>query len=186
MFSFWNSLTNTDKIQIIAIIFSSLLSFISVCIALATLKQNSKITLDSNRAYIVFYIDKNRTEITYNLILKNFGKTGGRLISLELDPPIDYKKSNINVNLKTIADYTNIYLAPGQSIKSAFDFRNYPNTTLNISIKYETCGKIYSESYVIDLDYSKSILKSSPQIKDTTDALKHISENIREVSDKLS
>ncbi|KAI3350759.1 hypothetical protein FDB30_03650 [Clostridium botulinum] len=186
MFSIFNSLSTTDKIQILSIIFSSLLSLISVCIALGTLKQTNKISLDSNRAYIIFYIDKNRAESSSNLVIKNFGKTGGKLISLTLDPTLDYEKSKIGVLVKPITNYSNIFLAPGQSIKSAFFFESYPDTKFNISISYETCGKLYNESYTIDLDYYESILEASPTAKDTNSILKQISQNIGQVSDKLS
>lgn len=185
MTDFFNSLTASDYIQIIAIISSTFISIVSICIAVATLKQTNKITLESNRANIVFYIEKYRSDICHTLILKNFGNSSGKLLSLKLDPKLDYKKSEFNNSLKSITEFNDIYLAPGQSIKSSFSFRNYPDTRFTVKIEYETCGKIYCENYCIDLEYSQSIITTSVSIKNQEHALKCINESIREVSDKL-
>lgn len=185
MFNFFISLSTSDKIQIISIISSTLISVISIGIAVATLKQSNYIARESNRADIVFFIDKKRTESFYSLIIKNFGNSSGKVIDIDIDPKLSYENSRFSIDKKVLTDYKNIFLAPGQSITSVFDFQSYPDREFNIKITYETLGKTYSESYTINLDYRDGVLSTSPTIRDTATALKQINESIREVSDKL-
>ena len=180
-----NILDTSDLIQIISIIITTFISITSIVIAILTLKQTNKITKESSRAYIVFSIRKERAQSDYSLIIKNYGQTGGKLISIDIDPPLSYEKSRYNLNRKVITDHKDIFPAPGQSIKSVFSFRQYPDSFFNVTVTYETLGESYTDSYTIDLDYTDSILTAEPSIRDTTDALKQINKSIREVSDKL-
>lgn len=185
MFDCFMSLSTSDKIQIFAIISSTLISIVSIFIAIATLKQNSYFTREASRANIVFYIDKKRTNSCYSLIIKNFGNSPGRLLEIDVTPKLSYKKTNLSINMKTLTECSNIFLAPSQSISSIFDFREYDDKEFKIKIKYETLGKIYIESYTINLDYRDNVLIEKPTIRDTASALKHINESIRELSDRL-
>ncbi|MDB8564562.1 hypothetical protein [Turicibacter sanguinis] len=175
----------SDIIQIISIIITTFISIASIIIAVATLRQTNKITKESARAYIVFYIKKERAQSDYSLIIKNYGQSGGKLISIDIDPPLSYDKSCYAIDRKVITDHKNIFLAPGQSLKSVFSFRQYPDTFFNVKVTYETLGEIYTDTYSINLDYTDSILQSEPTIRDTAEALKQINKSIREVSDKL-
>lgn len=186
MFDFFMALSISDKIQLFAIAASTLISVVSIFIALATLKQNSYFTREASKANIVFYIDKRRTDFTYSLVIKNFGSSSGKVLKLDISPELSYEKTSLSTNMKTLADYTNIFLAPGQSVSSIFDFEDYDTREFEVKIKYETLGKIYNESYTLNFDYRESVLTGSPTIKDTTSALKYINESIRELSDKLT
>lgn len=186
MFQLFTSLSITDKIQIIAIISSSILSIVSVFIAIATLKQNYKITLEANKADIMFFISKDRSTKSHSLIIKNFGKSSGELIDLELTPPLSYEKSKLRSIEKSITEYKNIFLAPNQSIKSNFYFIDYPDKIFNVTITYKTLGRIYKNNYTIDLNYFDSVVTTSPSINNEVDALRSIRDSILEVSDKLS
>ena len=96
MFNFFISLSTSDKIQIISIISSTLISVISIGIAVATLKQSNYITRESNRADIVFFIDKKRTESFYSLIIKNFGNSSGKVIDIDMNPKLSYENSRFS------------------------------------------------------------------------------------------
>lgn len=180
-------LSISDIIQIVSILLSLIISIVSICIAVKTLKQNNEITRNASRAYIVFYIDKFITESHHTLIIKNFGKSSGKLISLELDPPLDYSKSRLSgiSNDMLITNHSNIYLAPNQTIKSSFYFNNYPDKKFKVKIKYETLDKKYTDEYLIDLTYSKSIITTKSTISDNSEALESIRDSILGVSDKL-
>lgn len=187
MLVFWNSLDTSDKIGLISILVSASISLISIIIAVATLRQNNKITREANRAYIVFFIDKPKNSFIYNLVIKNFGNTGGQLIDITLNPPLSYEKSKLEIDFKPITECKNIFLAPNQSIQSCFDFRDYESNVFAVTIKYKTLNKVYIDSYTLDLKYSKSILTSgASNINTELKALNEISKNIEEVCCKLS
>lgn len=79
---------------------------------------------EQNRGNLVFYISKNRESIIHSLIIKNFGNSPAKLISLKITPDLDWGKSG-ETGLKdfNIANLKNVFLAPQQHISSAFDFR---------------------------------------------------------------
>lgn len=179
-------MTLSDKIQLLSIISSSILSIVSVTIAILTLKQTNKITKEANKANIVFFIDKSRTAADWTLIIKNFGKSSGKLLSLSLIPELSYAKSIFNSGPPLLTDCKNLYLAPNQSVSSVFPFNNYPDKKFDVTITYETLGEVYTEYYTLDLGFTETIYTTSPHIDKPIDALKNINESIREVADKLN
>ena len=181
LFQMLMSLSLSDKIQIISIFTSSILSIVSVCIAIATLKQTNYIARESNRANIVVYMNKNRAESWPSIFIKNFGQSPGKVLNIEINPSLE----NSITSKKFITDYTDLFLAPNQSISTIVDIRNIDPKIFTINITYETLGKIYSESYTINFEYRSSVLYSYSQPKNTDDILKEINKSIREVSDKL-
>ena len=84
-----------------------------------------------------------------------------------------------------ITNIKNVFLAPQQHISSAFDFRSYPNKSFDIEICYETCGKMITENYSIDIDFIGNLLTMEPEIKDELSALKNINKSITALSDKF-
>lgn len=183
-------LSLSDKIQIASIITSSIISIVSVTIAVLALKQSNKISIESNRANIIFLINKNRTDCDYSLIIKNFGKSCGKLIELDLNPKITFKKTSIETEIPIITECNDIYLAPNQSISSNFPFEKYPDRKFDVTIKYETLGKIYTESYTLDLNFINNIYTITETQSDSNSnpvsLLKSINESILEVADKLN
>lgn len=187
MFTFWNSLDTSNKISLISILVSASISLVSIIIAVATLRQSNKITREANRAYIVFFIDKPKNSFIYNLVIKNFGNTGGQLIDITLDPPLSYKNSNLELDVRSITECKNIFLAPNQLIQSCFDFRDYKDNIFDVKIKYKTLNKVYIDSYTLDLKYAKSVLNVKNSDIDTElKALNEINKSIEEVCRKLS
>lgn len=180
-----NQLSTSDKIQLCAILVSSLIAIISIIISVATLRQSKKISLESNRANIVFFFHKNKSETSHRLVIKNFGKSSGKLLSIHISPNLSYSNSNMNTKRPLITDCSNIFLAPNQSVYSCFDFRNYPDKVFNVSIKYETMNKIYTEEYTLDLSFRESILVTKPAISDELDGLKRINDSIQTLYDNI-
>ena len=117
---------------------------------------------------------------------KNFGNSPAKLISLKITPDLDWGKSG-ETGLKdfNITNIKNVFLAPQQHISSAFDFRSYPNKSFDIEICYETCGKMITENYSIDIDFIGNLLTMEPEIKDELSALKNINKSITALSDKF-
>lgn len=179
-------LSLSDKIQIASIIASSIISIVSVTIAVLTLKQSNKISIESNRANIVFLITKNRTDCFHSLTLKNYGKSCGKLLELKLNPELSFEKSIIKCNLPLLTQCKNIYLAPNQSISSNFPFEKYPDKKFDVTITYETLGKTYTNSYTLDLNFIDISYTITPHKEDLINPnIKKVSESILEVADKL-
>ena len=124
--------------------------------------------------------------IIHSLIIKNFGNSPAKLISLKITPDLDWDKSG-ETGLKdfNITNLKNVFLAPQQHISSAFDFRSYPDKSFDIEICYETCGKLITENYSIDIDFIGNLLTMEPEIKDELSALKNINKSITALSDKF-
>lgn len=178
-------MSTTETIQIIAILVNIFVSIATITIAISTLKESTRVALDSKRAYISFFIIENRSRLTKTLVIKNFGNSGGKLLNITLDPPLDYSKSKPSIRIKCITEFTNIYLAPSQSIKSEFIFKDYPDKKFNVTVEYETCNNIYKESYELDIEYLDVIVTNCPSPTSEIDALRKINSSIQEVSDKL-
>ena len=171
-------------LQVVAILASTVTSIVSIIISVISVRKTTKANIEAKRAYVVFYIEKYRTNFCHTIILKNFGKTSANIIEISINPKLDYSDMGIN-NLTPFWNNKNIYIAPYQSIQSLFDFRKCPNKKFDVKIKYETLGKTYTDTFNIDLSYSKSVMTSNPRINSVQDALTKINESIREVSDKL-
>ena len=129
---------------------------------------------EQNRGNIVFYIAKNGVDVFYSLIIKNFGNSPAKLLSLKMTPDLEWGKAGEkDLNDFNITNLKNVFLAPQQHISSGFDF------------SYETCGKVITENYTIDINFIGNILTMEPQIRDELSALKHINKSIKHLSDKF-
>lgn len=141
---------------------------------------------EQNRGNIVFYICKSNVGVTHDLIIKNFGSSPARLISLKITPDLDWNKAGqTGVTDFNITKLNNIFLAPQQHIGTIFDFREFKETELNIEISYTTCGKDFSEKYIIDINCLHHVLTLEPKIDDELSALKNINRSLTSISDKF-
>lgn len=102
----------------------SLVTFIGSIVAIYYTYQNLKEMkkqlaeqknqyFEQNRGNLVFYISKNRESIIHSLIIKNFGNSPAKLISLKITPDLDWDKSG-ETGLKdfNITNLKNVFLAP--------------------------------------------------------------------------
>ena len=101
-------MTASDWIQIAIAIITLLGIITSLVISICTLKQNSKVIEDSNKANIILYIDFNPTTSRYYIIIKNFGHSVGKLISIKITPKLNWKKTKFNQDMKPITDSNSI------------------------------------------------------------------------------
>lgn len=182
-------LSASDWIQLIGIIVGLITSIVAIIISIQTLKQSNESILENSRANIVFYIDT-LTGAQQYLVIKNFGNSIGRIISIEINPKPDYSKSPKLSGKPNpiITDYKNILLAPNQCIKSWFPFSNYPDKKFEISVSYETLGKTYTENYPIDLSYIEAIdylKKTAFYTDDEKEALVDINNTLIRFSEKF-
>lgn len=141
---------------------------------------------EQNRGNLIFYIAKSDVGITHDLIIKNFGNSPAKLISLKITPDLDWSKAGqsgvVDFNITKL---NNIFLAPRQHIGTIFDFTHYEENELDVEICYLTCDKYFTESYKIDLNYLHKVLRTEPTIDNELQALKHINKSINALSDKF-
>lgn len=182
MIDFFAQFKISDWIQVL----NMLVSTLAVYYTYRNLKEIKNQFFEQNRGNIVFYIEKERNNILYSLIIKNYGYSPAKLISIELDPTLDLSKTMSPLPQEfNILNSKDIFLAPNKSVMSQFDFRKYPDKEFNVKITYETCKKIFIEEYKINLGYSSNIIELVPDIKTTERGLKEINNSIQQLSDKF-
>lgn len=180
----------SDWIQIIIAFITFMGIIVSLIISIITLIQNRNIIENSNKADLIFYIDYNPQISTYFLIIKNFGNSVGKLISLEVTPKLDWKKTKFKQDLVALTEARNILLAPNQKVSSWFDFKGYPDNKFSVKIEYSSNNKIYRNEYSIDLNYINNVdwltqYAFDDTSKDNKEALYKINNSIRDLTDKF-
>ncbi len=141
---------------------------------------------EQNRGNLLSYIHKSRTGRTHDLIIKNFGSSPAKLLSLVIQPDLDWSKAGQDgVKEFNVTKLKHIFLAPQQHVGTIFDFTHFDKNVLDVEICYETCGKKFTEQYSIDINYIHKLLTIEPQIKDELSALKQINSSITSLSDKF-
>lgn len=183
-------ITTSDWIQIIIAFITFLGIIVSIIITIVTIKKNSKIIKESNRAQIIFYIDYNPACDMYFLIIKNFGKSIGKLLKLQVTPKLDWQKTKFKQDMIPLTEATDILLAPNQKVSSWFDFKEYPDRVFDVVIEYETLNEVYKDNYKIDLNYIGNIDWLTPYAlddhsKDNKAVLYKINNSIRDLTDKF-
>lgn len=175
--------------EIITITISALSVIVSALAALFTYKNLKEIRnqfFEQNRGNLVFYIDKLKSGLFHSLIIKNYGNSPAKLLNISISPPLDWNKAETQLpNELNISNCKNAFIPPNRYISTEFDFREYPDQVFDISLTYETCGTIFTDSYVIDIRFNKHLLYTSPQIKDELRALKEINDSIQRLSDRF-
>ena len=123
-----------NTVQFIGIVLSFLALVASIIAVILTYKNLSEMKkqlceqqkqyFDQNRGNLIFYVQKSITGITHDLIIKNFGNSPAKLLSLKITPDLDWKKAGqSNIDDFNISKLNNIFLAPQQHIGTIFDFQ---------------------------------------------------------------
>jgi len=139
------NITNSDFIQLVSILISSLIAIISIVISVLTLRQTNKITQEANRPYVVVYLETisvTGTPMLY-LVLKNFGKSGAVIDSITYSP-----KYKSKFEREPFISMLNYFIAPNQSVTTAYS--NEDNSAVTFTIKYHDNRKSYIDSFEIN------------------------------------
>ena len=129
-----------NQIAIVSSFATIFISIGSVWIALKAMKITKQSTLDANRPYVVIYFEV--VDVGYYvkyLIIKNYGKSGAFINSIECDK--EFKKDYLN---NFLDDCSNRFIAPGQSFVTVFDKEN-EDEQLEFDIKYSDNISKYNE-----------------------------------------
>lgn len=187
----------SDWIQILGICASLLTSITAIIISIKTLQQNSKMIEESTRPYITIYYEFSYVTDHHFLILKNFGKSSGKIISLECDydlKKLKDKEFNPN-NSFPFLHIKNTTLVPNQSLRETIYWEKQKDNSkkfdfqiLNFKITYEANGKTYIENVCINpIAYADSpiVFKDYKPITRIQSMLNTTSLSMQEITEKL-
>lgn len=164
----------SDKIQIISIICTSVLSIIAIIISVLTLLQNNKMIFESNKPYIsIFAKAISFTSPRIYLVLKNFGTSGATILDIEYDEVLDsyFKK-------KPFEHMKNIFIAPNQSFMYPLSKAEDLCKPIHFKIKYKYLNKTYIENHLVNFDHYNDIcylkVHDSKDIKELSEVLQEM------------
>ena len=165
---------------------SVILVIVSVCIAVATLKQNSKIIESSTRPYVGFKIERIDTGTDrFLFILKNYGSSAAIIKSF--DPGIDANELKIiPTELAPFEGIENTTLLPGQVLSSVINYKALKAITshLTATILYtSSTGKEYLEKIPINIEMNSGFVSSRTDTKGGE--LKSISYSLQEIVERI-
>lgn len=147
----------SDKIQLIGIISTSLISVIAIIISVATLVQNSRMIEATARPYIVVYgAVTNFQSPNYRIIVKNMGQSGAIIKSFKTN--YDLIKCTMSASYRPFGNIENTFFAPNQQMMSCIDYAKAISDTESITfdIKYSSGKKNYHETISLNLDTVKN------------------------------
>lgn len=166
----------------IAVIFAALAAFYTY----KNLKEIQNQFFEQNRGNLVFFIEKTRTSQFHSLIIKNFGISPAKLISIEVMPELDWNETKFGITEEAnISNCKNVLLAPNKFIESKFYFDGYPENEFIVKLTYETSGKVISETSVVNISYLDHVVTEEKTISDEFSALKEINYSIQDLSNKF-
>ena len=185
-----NNLAPEAKIALLGVVVSVLTlsaSIVATCFAYKNLKEIKNQFFEMNRGNLVFFFEEPTDVGMTSTVLKNFGNSPAKLISLKIIPDLDWTKVTLPdardiSNQFRASNFTDVLLAPGHHIESHFLFQNYPDEVFEVSLEYITCGKTFKYTYTLNRCYTKSLLITSPSMYDELSALKEINHSILELS----
>lgn len=152
----------SDQIQIISIIATTIISIVSVWIAVATLKQTNRITEEANRPYITVYgATTNFQSPKFMIVVKNFGQSGALIKEFSSDYDLlSCVPGNPNNSHRPFENLKNTFIVPNQSFVSVINYLkviedNVEN--INFKIIYQTGKKVYNETVILNLATYKGL-----------------------------
>lgn len=168
-------MNTSDVIQIIGIICTSVLSIVSVVIAIKTLGQNSKMIEESLRPYVVIsYEVINTGSPNAFFLLKNYGRSGAKIIDFKCDTEL----TNEDVNYQ-FSKIPGTYLAPQQKKLYWFDCKAFDDPEIKFEISYQSQNKIYCETIPVKVKLGAISLRSESSYE------KVMSNSIQEIVERL-
>lgn len=178
-------LSTSDIIQLIGIIVAIITSIASIVISVITLRQNSKIVKESNKAQIEIFPYKVYGDIFPKIRIQNFGLTTGTIIDIKTIPEMPVEQMVIN----PFEFYKDLSLAPGQSFTTIFCQKNVsepdvPIEKFNVILTYKTLNEIVKTTYYINYKFLNGCLEGRPTSKTTESALDKINQSIQGLQQK--
>lgn len=147
-----------DQVELFSTLVGLIISIVAVVISILSLKQTQKSIEEANRAYVVIYRDyiQVNNSVHEYIVIKNFGKTGAVIDSVEFNP--EYKgmvRGNLVFN-----NIKGTFIAPNQSISTVSSNNAFVGDREGITtatINYHSGTKKYEEIITLNEELIKDI-----------------------------
>ena len=174
-------LSISDIIQLIGILVALLVGTISIIISVVTLRQNSRIVKESNKAQIDIFPISMGDDMVPSIRIQNFGKSPARIINITTDN--DEINSSECLTINPFPLYINCIIATKQTYQSVFCCDNgdldVPYDKFSVTITYETLGDIVCTTHFINFDFLEAKTRLYPtNSRDGIEILNKINKNI--------
>lgn len=157
----------TDWIQAIVAVIGLIISVIAIIISWRSISLTKKSILESNRPVISVYLDYTYvlSSLKEYIVIKNFGKTQGKIVMINLSKEISFLKDKSLLFSKSLP----FTLSPNQSFSTVLENNAYSREDgdedeIIVDLVYsDFSGKTYKESFLLnqnivrDMKLSKSI-----------------------------
>lgn len=178
-------LSTSDIIQLIGIMVAIITGIFSIAISVITLRQNSKIVKESNKAQIEIFPFKVYGDIYPKIRIQNFGMTTGRIIDIKTIPEMPVEHMIIN----PFEFYKDLSLAPNQSFTTTFCKSNsneadVPIEVFDVEITYKTLNETIKSTFHINYKFLHGYTETMSTSKTTESALDKINQSIQGLQQK--
>ena len=153
-----------------------------------SIKEFQKTREEESRPYIFAHLHKDPRDICFYFRIKNYGKTGGKIESIEISPKLKF------VGDKDIGEFlNNVILAPNQILQFILPERNEETAkkTYDVNIKYHQINdskKSYEEKYSLLTQYSSQMGytdSNSSNLSSDENSLKNIANYLDCIRNKM-
>lgn len=178
-------LSTSDLIQLISIMVAIITGITSITISIITLRQNSKVVKESNKAQIEIFPYKVYGDIYPKIRIQNFGQTTGIIINVKTIPEMPVEQMVIN----PFDFYKDLSLAPNQSFTTIFCKKdvNEPDVPIekfDVILTYITLKETVKSTYHINYKFLEGSLEGKPTSRTTESALDKINQSIQGLQQK--
>lgn len=178
-------LSTSDIIQMIGIMVAIVTGIASIIISVISLRQNSKIVKESNKAQIEIFPYKVYGDIYPKIRIQNFGMTTGTIIDIKTIPEMPVEHMVLN----PFEFYKDLSLAPNQSFTTTFCKKNsneaeVPVEVFDVEITYKTLNDTVKSNFHINYKFLHGYTETISSSKTTENALDRINQSIQELQQK--
>lgn len=178
-------LSTSDIIQIVGIMVAIFTGIASIIISVISLRQNSKIVKESNKAQIEIFPYKVYGDIYPKIRIQNFGTTTGTIINVKTIPEMPIEHMILN----PFEFYKDLSLAPNQSFTTTFCKKNsneaeVPIEIFDVEITYKTLNDTVKSTFHINYNFLNAYTETISDSKTTESALDKINQSIQGLQQK--
>lgn len=153
-----------------------------------SIREIEKTREEESRPYIFAHLHKDPRDLCFYLRVKNYGRTGGKVESIDISPSLKF------VDSKNIGEFlNNVILAPDQMLQFIVLERNEETSkeTYNVNLRYHQTNnteKVYEESYSLLTQYSTLMGYTDNKkstLSETDNALRNIANYLDSIRNKM-
>ena len=153
-----------------------------------SIREIEKTREEESRPYIFAYLHKDPRDLCFYLRVKNYGKTGGKIESINISPLLKL------VDSKNVGDFlNNVILAPNQMLQFIVLERNEETSKeiYDVNLRYHQTNnteKVYEEKYSLLTQYSTLMGytdSNKSNLSETDNALRNIANYLDSIRNKM-